>query len=470
MNHENTIVLIRPDIDNDYPFGKLPPYLPLGLGFVAGVLKNAGYTVKIIDCYLDEQSPDSVVALAKGYNPLFVGMSVNIANVQNACDFSRALSTSGMKVVLGGPQVTVFPQKTMRDADADIGVVGEGEITIKAIADHLLGIGQSLSEIRGIIFRKCEEYEITQMRDPVQNLDSVPFAQLELFPYKRYVQDIPELKRKPIGWMSTSRGCPWNCNFCSNIHVWGRKYRFMSPGRVVDEMVHLKNSFGINAIDFREDNFTANRERVLGICRLIIERGLEMDWVCESRVDIVDDELLSEMYKSGCRGIYFGIESGTQRVLDFLNKGITLHQIEDAVRLCKKNKIKIIASVMLGIPTQTRNENRETIRFVKRLSPDIVYFNPFIGIPGSKTYDYIVENGLIYGRAGDILLANSEFLSWPEKLNLKQRVELLYNLSPRIFFRHMIRIGPVRLLKKGWITMRRYVRARKTNRRIHGYA
>lgn len=234
----------------------------------------------------------------------------------------------------------------------------------------------------------------------------------------------------------------------------------MSPDRVVNEMSWLKDKYGINAVDFREDNFTATRDRVLGICRLIQERGLDMHWVCESRVDIVDNELLYEMYAAGCRGIYFGIESGTQRVLDFLNKGITLEQIENAVNLCKMNNIKVIASVMLGVPTQTKAENEETVRFVKRLSPDIVYFNPFIGIPGSKIYDYIRDNGLVYKEAGDILLANSEYLTWPEKLRFKQQTELMYNLSPGVLFKHLRRMGPVRLLKKGMITLKRYMRAR----------
>ncbi len=457
------VILIRPDIDASYPFGKLPAYLPLGLGFIAGVLKRVGFTVKIIDCYLDELNIDEVIALTKRDDPLFVGISITIASIESACALSRALKKNGMNIVVGGPQVTVFPEKTMRQSGADVGIIGEGENTILEIADFFSGVRYDLNSIKGIAIGKGDVCVVTEKRGYLDNLDVLPFIPWKLFPYKRYVQDIPELKRNPVGWMSTSRGCPWDCHFCSNIHVWGRKYRFMSPERVVNEMVWLKKKIGINAVDFREDNFTANRERVLGICRLIQERGLDMDWVCESRVDIVDDELLSVMYAAGCRGIYFGIESGTQRVLDFLNKGITIGQIENAVRLCKKHKIKIIASVMLGVPTQTKEENKETVRFVKRLSPDIVYFNPFIGIPGSKTYDYIREKGLIYKEAGDIILANSEHLTWPEKLNFKQRAELIYNLSPKVFYKHLRRMGPVRFLNKGLITLRRYMQARRIN-------
>lgn len=463
MSVENNIVLIRPDLDLSYPFGKLPAYLPLGLGYVAGVLRRAGFAVTVLDCYLDRYSVDELVSMVKKVDPLFVGISVNIASVASSCAISKVLKKNGMNIVVGGPQVTVFPEKTMRQSGADVGIIGEGENTILEIADFFSGVRYDLNSIKGIAIGKGDVCVVTEKRGQLNSLDDLPFMPWELFPYKRYVQDIPELKRSPVGWMSTSRGCPWDCHFCSNIHVWGRKYRSMSPERVVDEMDHLNRMFGIKAVDFREDNFTANRKRVLDICRLMQERGLNMDWVCESRVDIVDDELLSAMYTAGCRGIYFGIESGTQRVLDFLNKGITLEQIENAVRLCKKNRIKVIASVMLGVPTQTKDENKETVQFVKRLSPDIVYFNPFIGIPGSKTYDYIREKGLIYKEAGDILLANSEHLTWPEKLSFKQRAELMYNLSPRVFCKHLRRMGPARLLKKGLITLRRYMQARRIN-------
>lgn len=463
MRQNNKIVLIRPDIDKEYPFGKLPAYLPLGLGFIAGVLKRVGVTVKIIDCYLDKFSADEVVGLCKGEDPIFVGISVNIASAVSACELSRVLKKNGMNVVIGGPQVTVFPEKIMRESGADVGIIGEGEKTVLEITDYYSGIKGDLDSIKGIAINNGNGCVITEKREQIADLDHLPFIPWDLFPYKRYVQDIPELKRRPVGWMSTSRGCPWNCHFCSNIHVWGRKYRSMSPSRVVDEMVHLNKMFGIKAVDFREDNFTADRQRVFAICELMKERGLDMNWVCESRVDIVDDELLSKMHAAGCRGIYFGIESGTQRVLDYLNKGITVNQIESAVRLCKKNRVNVIASVMLGLPTQTKNENRATVRFVRRLSPDIVYFNPFIGIPGSKIYDYIKEKGLIYKEAGDILLANSEHLTWPEKLNFKQRAELMYNLSPRVFYKHLRRMGLARLMKKGLITLRRYMQARRTN-------
>ncbi|MBD3378840.1 MAG: radical SAM protein [Candidatus Omnitrophica bacterium] len=457
-----TVVLIRPDLDKAYPFGKLPAYLPLGLGFIAGALKEQGFDIKVIDCYLDGIPPEKAAEEAAAFDPLFVGITVTIASVASACSLSRELLRQGRKVVIGGPQVTVFPGKTMRDSGADIGVIGEGEITLPEIAESLLERRKDLSGIKGIIYPDNGKFKTTPQREPVKDLDSLPFVPVELFPYKRYAQDCSELERSPLGWMSTSRGCPWDCSFCSNIYVWGRKYRCMSPERVFREMKRLKKDFGINALDFREDNFTVKRERVMELCDLIIKDGLDIEWKCESRVDIIDEELLSKMKEAGCGAIYFGIESGTQRVLDFLNKGFKLEQAIKAMQACRKSGIRTVASVMLGVPSQTLEENYQTIRFIKKLSPDIVYFNPFIGIPGSKTYDYIQENGLCYKGAGDIILANSEYLTWKEKLDLKQRAELQYNLSPRVLARHIRRIGLKRFIKKGAITLKRYFSSRKT--------
>lgn len=466
-NSMKTILLIRPDLPKDYPMGKLPPFLPLGLGFLAGVLKRAGYHIEIIDNYLYCKKPDELIEDVRSIKPDLIGISVTIATTSTAANIVSALEEENIPVVIGGPQVTVDPPGTLKRLNAEIGVVGEGENTILELCQILSETGSlsfvHLKEVNGLVLKdnKNGEYYLTPNRQFMKELDKLPFVPLTLFPYQKYQQTTPELKASPLGWMSTSRGCPWNCSFCSNILVWGRHYRYMGPKRVVDEMEYLANDFGVRAINFREDNFTVNRKRVLEACSLIKERNLQIEWMCESRVDIVDEELLNSMKEAGCSTIYFGVESGTQRVLDILRKDITLEETVRALDLCKKIGIRTQAAIMLGLPQQTLKENYESVDFIRKLDPDIVNFNVFTGFPGTDLYDYIVQHDLIYKKWEEIILPNSEVLTWPEKLKLKQKVELLYNISPRVLFRHIKRIGLMRTWQKGILTAKRYIQSRR---------
>ena len=465
-NSMKTILLIRPDLPKDYPMGKLPPFLPLGLGFLAGVLQRAGYRVEILDNYLYGKKVEELTEDVKSIGPDLIGITVSVATTSTAAEIVSGLKEQNVPVVIGGPQVTIDPIGTAKRLNAKIGVVGEGESTLLELCRVLRETGSlpigHLKEVNGLVLKTGEngEYYLTPNRQFIKELDTLPFIPMSFFPYQGYQQTTPELRAHPLGWMSTSRGCPWNCSFCSNILVWGRQYRCMGPKRVVDEIEHLASNFGVRAINFREDNFTVNRKRVVGICSLMKERNLQIEWMCESRVNTIDEGLLSLMKEAGCSAIYFGIESGTQRILDLLRKETTVEQNEVAVALCRKVGIRALASIMLGIPQQSLKENYESVNFIKKLDPDIVYFNVFMGLPGTDLYDYIITHDLIYKKWGEIILPNSEVLTWPEKLKLKQKAEFLYNSSPKVLWRHISRIGLRRTAQKGILTMRRFLRSR----------
>lgn len=461
------VLLIRPDIPKDAPLGKLPPYMPLGLAFLAAVLEKEGFEVAVLDNYLLEKDQNYLARQIQGIKPDVIGVTCNIATTPTVAEVVEIGRQEDIPTVIGGSQVTIAPGRTLKRTGGDIGIVGEGEMTFLELCEVLSSghhiTTEDIKNIPGLVIKASNgNYIVTIKREPIRDLDTLPFLPNHLFPYKEYARSTPEIRTTPLDWMSTSRGCPFNCAFCSNIHVWGRNYRCMSAKRIIDEVEHMMQIYGTRAIEFREDNFTVNKKRVLEFCKLILERGLKIDWMCESRVDLIDQQLLETMRESGCVCIYFGVESGSQRVLDFLRKEITLKQIESAFSLCKKVGIKTVASIMLGLPNQTLKENFETVKFVKQIGADIVYFNPFMGYPGSDLYQYIIDNDLIFSKWEEIIMPNSEALTWPQKVRFKMKAELLYNLSLPIFLGHIKRMGFKRVIKKVFITFARYIKLWKS--------
>jgi len=464
------IVLIKPDVPKNAPIGKLPPYLPIGIAFLAGVLEKEGFDVVIIDNYLMELSQNSLAKEIQFIKPDIVGVSCNIATTSNVANIVSICNEEGIPVVVGGPQVTIEPKKYLKKVGCKIGVLGEGELSFLEICRLLFIKGklesQDLKEINGLMIKLDNgEFYITGRRNPIMNLDTLPFLPLHLFPYMKYTKSTPEIKATPLEILFTSRGCPFQCNFCSNDIVWGRKFRCMSAKRIINEIEFMIEQYGTKAIYFQEDNFTVNKERIKEFSNLLIKRNIDIKWMCESRVDTVSDSILELMRNSGCVAIFFGVESGSQRILNFLEKGITINQIENAFSLCRKFGIKTGASIMLGVPTQKKQEEKETIRLVKKIKPEFAYFNPFVGYPGSKMYEYIINNNLVYTKWEDIVFPNSAELTWPQKVKLKERFEISFNIRPNVLLAHIKRMGFKRMVKKSINTLKRYITVRRSIKR-----
>ena len=378
------------------PFFTNEKRMPLGLGFLISVLRNNGHKVFFIDNYLSPSDFLETNYLVKNRID-FVGIYANTICYRDTkrmlykIQKMREKGEWNGKVIVGGPH-TSAALETIPDF-VDYIVQGEGE---KAILDIIEG-----------------KTERIVRAEPIKNLDDLPMPAWDYFanlPYDFSVSWFPE---RPVFTMNTSRGCPFNCTFCSVGSVWGRRYNYFSAERVVEDIKYLVNKYQVKGIYFREDNFTLNKKRVIDFCNKIMNDKIKIKWVCETRVDSLDFDMIKLMHRAGCEAFYIGVESGSQRILDFLQKGITLEQTENVFRWCNEIGVKTYASFVVGVPTETPEERQRTIDFAKKIKATTCGFNVFVGIPksvlynyvlGNHLYEYIDDQGLVYLKGHDQLV------------------------------------------------------------------
>ena len=374
------------------------PSLPLGLAYIAAVLDQS-HNVKILDNYLENLDKEELKKRIHLVKPEIVGITSDSFSFSYAGEIANAVKEVDKNIitVMGGPHANVFPDAPLKHDSIDISVYGEGELTVIELWNKIEK-GESLKDVKGIGYKNNDKIVINPPRELIKNLDELPFPARHLFPMDRYERREKQYldNIEPIDWMNTSRGCVFNCTFCDTREIFGI-YRFRSPENIVDECELLVNKYGIKGVYFREALFTLNKKRVLGICSELKERGLDIVWACDSRIDTIDKEMLKSMKDAGCRTVWFGIESGTQEILDYLHKGITVHQIKDIVKLSKECGMKVGGSFMIGIPGETIYQMHKTINFACELRPylDFAWFAAYLGIPKSQLYLYSKENNLI---------------------------------------------------------------------------
>jgi len=240
----------------------------------------------------------------------------------------------------------------------------------------------------------------------------------------------------------TSRGCPFNCTFCASSLLFGKRFRGRSPKNVVDEIEQVVSEYNPESIEFSDDEFTLDRKRVAGICDEIRRRGLSVIWACSSRVDVISRELLRKMRAAGCFFIYYGVESGSQRILNLMRKGITMEQVIDAIRWTKEVGIETLASYIIGFPGETEEDIEETIALAKKLNTDYAQFSLATPYPGTELYSSAKEKGLLLTEdwpqytAGKPIILNND-CSKEDLMRLLTKAYKSFYLSPRILLRHL---------------------------------
>ena len=375
-------------------FGSAYAQPPLGLLSIAAYIQQQNDAkVSIVDANALKLSHEQIIYRLAQTD--VVGVTCMTPHANKALNLVRDIKAAmpDLPIIVGGPHMTVVPEATMRVCpEIDYGVAGEGERTFSELLSMLEG-GKTVEDIHGIWYRVNDQILHTAPREHIKDLNALPFPAYELLPKpikKHYHPYPPHGRELPAMTMVTTRGCMGRCIFCSR-NVWGQTYHMFSPEYVYNHVHYLIESLGVKYVQFYDDSFTLNKMRTLEICRLL--EDIQVPWSCETRVNTVDEEVISAMSRAGCVLTGFGVESGSQRVLDVLQKDITLEQSAEAARLCDKYGIESVAYMMLGCPTETHEEILKSIRFVNSHPFDFVQWSVCTPYLGTELYNQAKTQG-----------------------------------------------------------------------------
>ncbi|MFA5364102.1 MAG: radical SAM protein, partial [Candidatus Bathyarchaeia archaeon] len=325
--------------------------------------------------------------------------------------------------ILDGQHPSARPLECLKHPGIDFVVIGEKEYTISELVETLeKGETKNFKHIKGLAFTQQNgEPFITKPRPLIQDLDSLPFPARHLLPMQAYFDAVKNnairgVINKPWVSMITSRGCPYDCVFCSVHIVMGQQWRFRSPENVVDEIEQLVNTYNIKQVDFWDDNMALNKNRMAGICDLIVERGLDIEWYTPNgiRADTLDMPLLTKMRASGCKKIRLAPESGVQRVVDdVIGKKQDLTAVENAIINSRKLGIKVGCFFVLGLIGETKQDIEQTIKYaykLRDLGADIFHFSIATPLYGTRLYEQAKSCGYLSDRISDEALSAAEAL------------------------------------------------------------
>ena len=430
------VCLINPPRIQPKAWGKPNVFPPIALASVAAVLEKK-HAVSVIDAptegwknllELDDTkyrvglSAQTIAQRVADWKPDMVALEIPFSGWSKTA-FEVASTVKGVSkdivVVLFGLHPSSRPEDCLLNGDVDFVVVGEPENTVSELVDALAQGKKDFRGIDGLGFRVDGKAVLTGKRAVIEDLDALPFPARHLLPMKVYAEAVKENPlrgeiRKPWTIMITSRGCPYNCVFCSNCIVWGKQWRARSPKNVVDELEHVVKEFGVRQVDFSDDNMTLDKERMAQICDLIVERGLKVEWFTPNgiRADTLDEALLRKMKRAGCKKIRIAPESGVQRVVDdVIGKNLDLKSVEQAVIACKKVGVKVGCFFVIGLIGETKADIEETIRFayrLKRLGADTFIFSIAMPLYGTAFYEQAKAGGFLREGFCDYALAATE--------------------------------------------------------------
>ncbi len=452
------IVLVNPPLNIKKRYGKLwraaGNEAPVSLCYLASVVRKEGFAVEIIDAQARRLDLVETVDLIHSFGPHYVGITASTMTIDSASKLACAVKMSdpSIETIIGGCHVSSLPEDTFKEYKYfDAGVIGEGEDTLKELLLALDG-NSGIKKVNGIAAREGEDAHLSPARNRIQDLDTLPMPDFGL------LGDINKLYRLPAQSLMTghsfslvsSRGCFGKCSFCDK-NVFGSYITMHSADYIVDMVEFLNKKYRITNIMFEDDNFMISKKRLLTFGELMRKKKLNISWTCLARIDSVDEESLRIAKDAGCWQVSYGIESGSQRVLDFYRKDIALDKIINVVRLTKKLGLKSKGFFMWGNPGEDRHSTMETLRFIRNLSLDDISITFATPYPGSEIWANIDSYGSLDRSFEKMSCFNLVFV--PNNLSVKflsdSRKQALkeFYFRPRIVLSYLARLKSLSQLK-----------------------
>lgn len=363
----------------------IPPLPPADLMYLAAVAEKAGFEAKICDY---SQGGDYEADL-KDFQPDYLVVNIATPTLEHDLDAvkkAKEICPNIITVAKGAAFLTLAEKIVGEHNELDFGILGEAEDTLKDILEN-----KSKNDISGIYYKENGEVKFTGKRPFIEDLDSLPFPARHLVDNNIYRR--PD-NNKVQATIKVSRGCPFHCFFCLATPVSGAKVRRRSPENIVAEIRECVEKYNIKNFLFWSDIFNIDKDWTMKLCQAIIDSGLKITWSANTRADTADYEMAKMMYKSGCRLVSIGVESGSQYMLEKMGKKITLNDVRRTVKVFKKAKIRIYNYFVIGLPWETEETVEETIKFAIELNSDFISFYTATPLPGSRFYDYALEHNL----------------------------------------------------------------------------
>ncbi|MEM0160727.1 MAG: radical SAM protein [Thermoplasmata archaeon] len=365
---------------------------PLGLAYLASVARSKSHDAKIVDSLVENLTFEELRKIMEQYSPDVIAITSTTSMIPDAYEVAKIAKDifHGTVTVIGGPHVTFVPEQTLQESpNIDYVVKGEGEIAFSGILD-ILEKKKDPKEIRGIAYRKGNGIMNNPPETLISDVDSIPEPSWDLLPMDKY-----EIDNTQFGTIMTSRGCPYNCIFCSSSLQFGKQWRGHSVERVIDELKTLRYKYNKKDIEFLDDTFTLNMKRAIELTDRIYKEGIDIRWSASARVNLFNEDIAKNMKKAGAHTVYFGIESGSQKILDFIGKGITLDLAKSSVRKANNAELYTLGSFIIGFPDDTVKDIKTTIKFSKGIGVTVAQFTIATPYPGTRLWDYVMENKLL---------------------------------------------------------------------------